>query len=142
MNSKVNELLNAGELRSKIKSCEESDEEIRSLISNMEIVERYLRTDQLYTGNSRALRRLLAISFLLLPTFAFAGDPVTIVNNFVNVLIGRVFPVMALGYFAHALMLFIKDDPTAKTKIVNVVLSSSFLIGINGVWRFIQSQAN
>jgi hypothetical protein len=119
MNSKVNELLDVAKLRPIFKE-NKSDCEIRKLISN----------------------KIIMISLFTLPTMAFAGDPVTIVNNFVNVLIGRVFPVMALGYFAHALMLFIKDDPTAKTKIVNVVLSSSFLIGINGVWRFIQSQAN
>ena len=92
--------------------------------------------------NSGYFKSTLISALALGPVLSYAGDPVTIVNNFVQVLVARFFPVLALGYFAHALMLLIKDDPNAKKSIVNVVLASGFLLGINGVWRFIQSQAN
>lgn len=81
-----------------------------------------------------------SISFLLLPTLAYAADLEQTSKNLVNVFVGRLLPIWALGYLGKNIFSHIQGDPNAKHETIRVVIAITCLIGINGVWNLITQQ--
>jgi hypothetical protein len=77
---------------------------------------------------------------LLFPTFASAANLEGTLQNLVNAFVGRILPILALGYLGKNIFGHIQGDPNARQETVRVVLSIAFLIGINAVWSYIQQQ--
>jgi hypothetical protein len=81
-----------------------------------------------------------SLTALLFPTLAFAGNLEGTLQNLVNALIARVLPILALGYLGRNIFAHIQGDPNAKNDTIRVVIAIACLIGINGVWSYIQQQ--
>lgn len=83
---------------------------------------------------------LLPSLFFLFPAFCYAANLEGTLQNLVNAFVGRILPILALGYLGKNIFGHIQGDPNARQETVRVVLSIAFLIGINAVWSYIQQQ--
>lgn len=90
--------------------------------------------------NNKSKRTLVVLIGTLLPNFAFAANLEGTLQNLVNAFVGRILPILALGYLGKNIFGHIQGDPNARQETVRVVLSIAFLIGINAVWSYIQQQ--
>jgi hypothetical protein len=77
---------------------------------------------------------------LLVPEMAFAADLEQTFRNLVNVFVGRLLPVLALGYLGKNIFAHIQGDPNARNESARVVIATACLIGINGAWTLISQQ--
>ena len=67
---------------------------------------------------------------------SFEGTLQSLVNGF----IGRILPILALGYLGKNIFEHIQADPNAGRNSVRVVVATVSLIGINAVWAWIQDK--
>lgn len=81
-----------------------------------------------------------ALTGVLLPKVAYAASLEGTLQNLVNAFVGRILPILALGYLGKNIFGHIQGDPNARQETIRVVLSISFLLGINAVWSYIQQQ--
>lgn len=85
-------------------------------------------------------RAFFALLGILLPNYALAANLEGTLQNLVNAFVGRILPILALGYLGKNIFGHIQGDPNARQETIRVVLSIAFLIGINAVWSYIQQQ--
>lgn len=71
---------------------------------------------------------------------AHAADWEGSIQNLVNAFVGRILPTIALGYVAKNALAHIQNKPEARDESVRVALGVISLIGIKGVWSWLQSQ--
>lgn len=72
------------------------------------------------------------------PQFAFAASLEGTLQSLVNAFIGRILPIFALGYLGKNIFAHISGDPNARLETIRVVVATACLLGINGVWSYIQ----
>lgn len=61
-------------------------------------------------------------------------------SNLVNAFVGRILPILALGYLGKNIFAHVQGDPNAKNETARVVIASALLLGINAVWSYIREQ--
>ena len=72
---------------------------------------------------------------------AHAGDIEQVFRNLVNAFVGRLLPVLALGYLGKHIFSHIQGDQNARNETVRVVVGIACLLSISGVWNFISQQS-
>lgn len=77
---------------------------------------------------------------LVVPAPAYAVSLEGTLQNLVNALLGRILPILALGYLGKNVFAHVQGDPNAKNDSIRIVIAIACLLGINGVWQFIQQQ--
>lgn len=77
---------------------------------------------------------------VLAPSQAFAASLEGTLQNLVTAFVGRILPILALGYLGKNIFGHIQGDPNAKHDTVRVVVAAACLIGINAVWAYINQQ--
>lgn len=82
----------------------------------------------------------LFFGLLGLPMEAFAASLEGTLQNLVNAFVGRILPILAMGYLGKNIFGHIQGDPNARTETFRVVIAIACLIGINAVWSYIQQQ--
>ena len=82
----------------------------------------------------------IAGSLLLVPSLAMAASFEGTLQSLVNGFIGRILPILALGYLGKNIFEHIQADPNAGRNSVRVVVATVSLIGINAVWAWIQDK--
>ncbi|MBY0472100.1 hypothetical protein K2X30_13115 [bacterium] len=88
--------------------------------------------------NRRAFPVAIFIAFS--PTVVYAADFEGTLSNLVNAFVGRILPILAVGYLAKNIFGHIQNDPNAKNETVRVVIAIVCLIGISGVWQYVKQQ--
>lgn len=83
--------------------------------------------------------RLAQMSTILLPSYAFAGNFEGSLQSLVNGVVGRILPLIAFFYAGEAAIHWIQNKPDAKDKASRVAVGTIALLGINGVWSWLQS---
>lgn len=61
-------------------------------------------------------------------------------NALVQGFIGKILPILALGYLGKNIFEHITADPNAGRNSVRVVVATVCLIGVNAVWTWIQDK--
>lgn len=90
---------------------------------------------------SMKFHQIQALLFaFLFPLYADAASLEGTLTNLVNALLSKIFPILALGYLGKNIFSHIQADPNAKHETVRVVVATACLLGISGVWSFIQQQ--
>lgn len=89
----------------------------------------------------KSLKALCLLSLYLSAESAFAGDIEQVFRNLVNAFVGRLLPVLALGYLGKHIFAHIQGDQNARNETVRVVVGIACLLSISGVWNFISQQA-
>ena len=82
---------------------------------------------------------LFGISVILIPTSAFAVGFESSLQSLVNGVLGKIMPLIALYYVGEAAVSYIQSRPDAKDKVGRVAVGSIALLGVNGVWAWLQS---
>lgn len=85
------------------------------------------------------MKRLL-YSLLLFPALAGAANLESSLESLVSSVVGRILPILALGYLGKNIFGHIQGDPNAKRETANVAIAVVALLGINGVWTWLKSQ--
>lgn len=80
---------------------------------------------------------LLPSLFLTLPAQAASFE--NSLQSLVNGVVGRILPIIAFFYAAEAAICWIQNKPEAKDKATRVAVGTIALLGINGVWSWLQS---
>jgi len=83
----------------------------------------------------------LAIVFIaLIPNISMAASFESTLQSLVGSITGRILPILALGYVGKNIFSHVQGDPNAKKETAQVVVAVVALLGINGVWAWLQSQ--
>jgi hypothetical protein len=77
---------------------------------------------------------------LVFPAHAHAASLESSLEALVSSLVGRLLPILALGYLGKNIFGHIQGDPNAKRETANVAIAIVALLGINGVWTWLKSQ--
>ena len=72
---------------------------------------------------------------------ANAADLEQTLRNLVTAFTGRLLPILAMGYLGKNIFAHVTGDPNARNDSVRVVIATACLLGLAGVWSFIQQQA-
>ncbi len=83
---------------------------------------------------------LVVVLCLLFPELAFSASVEGTLQSLVNAFVGRILPILALAYLGKNIFGHIQGDMNAKQDTARVVIAIALLLGINGVWAFIQGQ--
>jgi len=83
--------------------------------------------------------RIATIGTILLPNYAFAGNFEGSLQSLINGVVGRILPLIAFFYAGEAAIQWIQNKPDAKDKASRVAVGTIALLGINGVWSWLQS---
>jgi hypothetical protein len=78
--------------------------------------------------------------FWLTPIFALAADFESSLQSLVSSVVGRILPILALGYVGKNIFGHIQGDPNAKKDTANIAIAVVALLGINGVWQWLKGQ--
>ncbi len=92
------------------------------------------------TSQQKARFTLNLAILALAPTSAFAASLEGTLQNLVNAFVGRILPIVALGYLGKNIFGHIQGDMNARTDTVRVVIATACLIAINAVWSYINQQ--
>jgi hypothetical protein len=87
------------------------------------------------------MRKWLYLALFLTSTIAWASDLEGTLQNLVNAFVGRLLPIVSLGYLGKNIFGHIQGDPNARNETIRVVIAIACLIAINGVWAYISQQA-
>lgn len=79
---------------------------------------------------------ILAIS----PAVARAANFESSLESLVSATVGRILPIIALGYVGKNIFGHIQGDPNAKKDTASIAIGVVALLGINGVWAWLKSQ--
>lgn len=80
------------------------------------------------------------IILFLLPLEAKAANFESSLEALVSSVVGKILPILALGYVGKNIFGHIQGDPNAKKETANVAIAVVALLGINGVWTWLKSQ--
>ena len=84
--------------------------------------------------------RFLFYAALLLPLEVEAANLEASLESLVSSVVGRILPILALGYVGKNIFGHIQGDPNAKRETATVVIAVVALLGIQGVWAWIKAQ--
>jgi hypothetical protein len=70
---------------------------------------------------------------------AFAASFEGSIQSLVNSVLTRILPMIALYYVGETALAYIQNKPDAKDKVGRVSVGTIALLGINGVWAWLQS---
>ncbi len=87
------------------------------------------------------MRKWFFLALFLTSTVALASDLEGTLQNLVNAFVGRLLPIVSLGYLGKNIFGHIQGDPNARQETIRVVIAIACLIAINGVWSYISQQA-
>lgn len=73
-------------------------------------------------------------------TPALAASLEGTLQNLVNAFVGKILPILALGYLGKNIFSHITGDPNAKNESIRVVVAIAVLLGIRAAWSFIEQQ--
>ncbi len=84
------------------------------------------------------LSTIVLFCALSTPSYAasFEGTLSALVNGFV----GKILPILSLGYLGKNIFEHIQNDPNAGKNSVRVTVALVALIGINAVWAWVQDK--
>ena len=71
---------------------------------------------------------------------AHAADFEGSLRSLVNAVVTRIMPICALPFLAKTAFGYVQGDPIAVAQTPKVVVGVVALVGVNGVWRFLESQ--
>lgn len=100
------------------------------LIGGEEVMKRHSIVQNLPIVASVSLTPQLALAA------SFEGSLQALVTGF----IGRILPILALGYLGKNIFDHIQNDPNAGRSTVRVVIAIVALLGINAVWSWLQDK--
>ena len=86
------------------------------------------------------MRVLIVWIAMATPLTANAASLEGTLQNLVNAFVGRLLPIVALGYLGKNIFGHIQGDMNARTETVRVVIATACLIAINAVWSYINQQ--
>lgn len=77
-------------------------------------------------------------TILLAPNLAHAANFEASIQSLVNAFVGKILPILALGYVGKNIFTHIQGDPEARRESVQVAIAVVALLGINGVWAWLR----
>jgi len=77
---------------------------------------------------------------LLFPKTLLAADLYASLESLVSAVVGKILPILALGYVGKNIFGHIQSDPNAKKETPNIAIAVVALLGINGVWAWLKTQ--
>ncbi len=80
-----------------------------------------------------------AALMLLTTPYAHAADFEGSLRSLVSAVVTRIMPLCALPFLAKAAFGYVQGDPMAVAQTPKVVVGVVALLGVNGVWAFLQS---
>lgn len=80
---------------------------------------------------------VLVLGAALLPEWARAASFEGTLQSLVNGFVGRILPILALGYLGKNIFEHIQNDPNAGRNTVRVAVAVVSLMGINAVWGWL-----
>ena len=80
------------------------------------------------------------LSLLLLTSSAHAADLEQTLRNLVSAFTGRLLPIVALGFVGKNIFAHIQGDPNARNETIRVIIATACLLGLGGVWAYINAQ--
>ena len=90
-------------------------------------------TEKLHLAAHTAL-----VLFVTIPS-AHAGDFEGSLRSLVSAVVTRIMPLCALPFLAKNAFGYVQGDPMAIAQTPKVVVGVVALLGVNGVWSFLQS---
>jgi hypothetical protein len=87
---------------------------------------------------SRVIYSVLYLG-LLLPSDVFASSFEGSLQSLVTAVVGKIMPICAMPYVAKTAFGYVKGDPIAVQQSPTVAVGVVALLGINGLWAFLQS---
>jgi hypothetical protein len=128
------------------------DVEIAELRHDIEALDQYLRIQNLRRAEEARFVRmqrmlsmlaLLPLSFaaaaLLSPSVAHAASFEGSLQSLVGAVVGRIMPILSLGFVGKNIFSHIQNDPEAGRESVRVAVGVVMLLGVNGVWAWLQA---
>lgn len=79
-------------------------------------------------------------SVLLFPQIAMAANFEATIQSLVSSFVGRILPILALGYVGKNIFSHIQGNPDARRESVQVAIAVVALLGIQGVWTWLKAQ--
>lgn len=89
--------------------------------------------------NKRTQFILLYLVFFL-PVTAQAANFESTLQSLVTSFVGRILPIVALGYVGKSVFSHVQGHPDARRESIQVALGVVALLGINGLWAWLKSQ--
>ena len=77
--------------------------------------------------------------FVLVPSEAFAASFEGSLQSLVSAVVGKIMPICAMPFVARTAFGYIKGDPIAIQQTPTVAAGVVALLGMNGLWAFLQS---
>ena len=78
----------------------------------------------------------------LFPELVFAANFETSLQSLVTAVIGRILPILSLGYVGKNIFAHIQNEPDAGRESIRVAVAVVSLLGINGVWSWLSSNVH
>ena len=99
-----------------------------------------IKGDHMFKVRLGIPRRLgaLVVFLLVSSSWANAANIESSLQSLVNSVLTRIFPSFALYYVGHTAILYIQDKPEARDRAGKVALGVIALLGVTGVWSWLQ----
>jgi len=129
----------------------DTDQGIDDLRHDIEALDQYLRIQNLRRIEEARFRRMqqirlvvgfaafLGVAALSDSSLAHALGLEGSLQSLVGGVVGRILPILALGFVGKNIFNHIQNDPDAGRESIRVAISVVMLLGINGVWSWLQS---
>ncbi|MGK5088562.1 hypothetical protein WDW86_13470 [Bdellovibrionota bacterium FG-2] len=140
-------------LKEKSVDCQEfsGDSEMEDIRLDIEALDQYLKIQNLRRVEEKRFIQLMQmrqLSFVLaiivglyaFPDMASAASFEGSLQNLVSSVVGRILPIVALLFVGKNIFAHIQNEPDATQESVRVSLGVVALLGINGVWGWLQGQ--
>jgi hypothetical protein len=75
---------------------------------------------------------------VIFPALANAASLEGTLTSLVTSFVGRLLPILALGYLAKNIFGHVQSDPNAKNDTPRIVIACACLLAINAVWAYIR----
>ena len=93
-----------------------------------------------YVVTLKHVKGICVFISIVLPASAMAASFEGTLQSLVNSVLSRILPLFALFYVGEAALTWIQNRPEAKDKATRVAVGTVALLGVNGVWSWLQSQ--
>lgn len=88
------------------------------------------------------INRIILAVVLLAPEFAHAASFEGSLQSLVSAVVTKIMPMCALPFVAKTALGWVRGDAMAVQQLPTVALGVIALLGINGVWAFLQSHVH
>ena len=86
------------------------------------------------------MRRIPLIFFIMAPLLANAASFEGTLQALVQGFVGKILPILALGYLGKNIFDHVTNDPNASKGSVRVAVAIVCLMGVNAVWGWLQDK--